>query len=80
MQLTIMFMDHNKSTTIDIMVNECQAIRDTIAIINESGRVRNIARPIASVQSMRTKKYLDLGLSYAEQGIYYGDILQIKKQ
>ncbi|MFI3202021.1 MAG: hypothetical protein R3Y54_10970 [Eubacteriales bacterium] len=78
MQLTVTFRNKQKKESFDIIVNEQQTIRNTIEIIGTSGIVDPRNLPIHTVQSMRTKSYLDCELSYEEQGIYYGDILEIK--
>jgi hypothetical protein len=79
MQLTITLIDKKSNFNKDIMVNEDQKIGKTLAILGNAGFFRGADRKQSDlrIRSGRTGKYVDPGKSYAEEHIYYGDILNI---
>lgn len=73
--MDITIQDNRAGICLDIRVNREQKIQDTLRILQEGELIpgRDTARQI---YSHRLKRTIDLELTYAQAGIYNGDILQ----
>nr|WP_027871900.1 hypothetical protein [[Eubacterium] cellulosolvens] len=79
MQLTITLIDEKSGFDRDIIVNADQKIGETMAILGNAGYLKITERGQNGyrIRSGRSGKYVDPAKSYAEENIFYGDILNI---
>ena len=76
MQITVTFT--SKGESIDLLINQKQKIKDTLDVIEEvQGLPDVILADIHYVKSLRMNRRLSVFSSYAEEGVFSGDILEI---
>lgn len=76
MQITVTFISNGNS--IDLLINQKQKIKDTLDVIEEVQGLPDVAMAdIYYVKSLRMKKRLSVFSSYADEGIFSGDILEV---
>lgn len=76
MQIMVTFI--SKGNSIDLLINQKQKIKDTLNVIEEiQGLPDVMMADIHYVKSFRMKKKLSVFSTYADEGVFSGDILEV---
>lgn len=76
MLMTLTLVLDRENQQLDIQVNPCQKILDTLQILKENNRLPNeYDLDSVLIKSKRRKEYINIRLTYEQADLYSGDCL-----